>query len=83
MNFFFDANMSRRYARMISELCEGIHSVIHITDHPNFIHKNKFSHNGKLIGNDTDDSEWVEKLGGSGIDITALVSPRARPIATP
>lgn len=68
MNFFFDANMNRRYARMLSELCDGRHAVVHITEHPDFIHNNKYSDLNKLIGNNTPDIEWIRKLATSGLD---------------
>jgi len=68
MNFFFDANMNRRYARMLSSLHEGEHHIIHITEHKNFAHNNVFSTNGTLIGNSTKDIEWIDTLGRSGIE---------------
>jgi len=68
MNFFFDANMNRRYARMLSSLHEGEHDIIHITEHQAFIRNNVFSPGGTLIGNNTKDVEWIGTLGRSGIE---------------
>jgi hypothetical protein len=68
MNFFFDANMSYRIADMIAALCQDAHTIFHITRHKDFAHNNIFSPNGRIIGNNTPDIEWMRKLGGSGID---------------
>ena len=66
MNFFFDANMNFRYARMISALCEDFHEIVHITEHVDFIHNNQYSRNGRVCGNHTPDVEWISSLGQSG-----------------
>jgi hypothetical protein len=63
MNFFFDANISRRIANMVAALCEDVHVVLHITQHKSFIHNNNESG-----GNSTPDIEWITTLGESEED---------------
>lgn len=60
MNFFVDADISDRLARMLAIFCEGKHSIVHITEHPDFIHNNN------EFGNSTPDIEWMTKLAESG-----------------
>jgi hypothetical protein len=60
MNFFMDANISYRIARMLTALYGDMHDIIHITEHDDFKHNN--------IGkgqNNTPDIEWISKLGKS------------------
>ena len=41
MNFFIDADISPRIARILAAYRDGLHTIIHITEHPHFIHNNK------------------------------------------
>lgn len=68
MNFFFDNNMAHKIADMIAAFCQDSHTVIHITKHEDFVPNNIVSPNGKIIGNNTSDIEWIQKLGASGKD---------------
>jgi hypothetical protein len=56
MNFFFDANISSRISKMLAALYAGEHIIIHITEHPDFLHNNN------KYGNSTPDIEYIEKL---------------------
>ena len=67
MNFFVDADISYRFARMLSALYDGIHTIVHITEHTNFLHNNN-----QYGGNSTPDIEWITKLGASEIDWVAI-----------
>ena len=62
MNFFLDANISVRISKMLAAYNEGIHEIIHITQHEDFKHSN-VNNSG---GNTTPDEEFLEKLASSG-----------------
>lgn len=68
MNFFFDANMSHRYAGMIAGLCDGEHEVVHITRHPDFAANNVVNKIGRVIGNATGDIEYINVLRDSQLN---------------
>jgi hypothetical protein len=77
MNFFFDVNMSWRIAKMLAAYEEGLHQVVHITQHEDF------KHNNTLIGgNTTPDEEFLEKLPQSKLD-WKIISGDKRIITTP
>jgi PIN like domain len=63
MNFFFDANTSWRISKMLAADNEGFHEIVHITQHPDFMHNNT-----QTGGNITPDEEFLEKLPKSGRD---------------
>jgi hypothetical protein len=63
MNFFFDANTSWRISNMLAAYTEGLHQVVHITKHSDFLHNNT-----PIGGNNTPDEEFLEKLSQGGLD---------------
>jgi PIN like domain len=64
MNVFFDANVSVRISKMLAAYNEGVHEVIHITQHFDFKHNNV----NEAGGNTTPDEEFLDKLPKSGLD---------------
>jgi PIN like domain len=64
MNFFFYANVSLRISKMLAAYNEGVHEIVHITQHPDFKRNNV----NDLGGNTTPDEEFLEKLSKSGLD---------------
>jgi len=59
MNFYFDANVSSRIARMLAAVHGDDHVIVHITEHPDF------AQNNNQYGNNTQDIEIIQKLGSS------------------
>ena len=76
MNFFFDADISWRYANMVAALEDGSHDVTHITKDA------RFSHNNNAYGNSTPDVEWLTVLGNDRVD-WKVISGNTAIISTP